>query len=123
MKHLLYIALLSQLLMAAPAFQGKRTFTQPNGETITYRMHGDEYLHWFESENGDIMLYNKKNKRIESAVIKDGLLKASGHAFSPANRSAAQNTQAITREMLLELQQQRRKTHFSKIHRIPKEDQ
>lgn len=120
MKHLLYIALLSQLLIAAPAFQGKRTFTQPNGETITYRMHGDEYLHWFENENGDIMLYNKKNKRIESAVIKDGTLKASGHAFSHTNRSASQNTPAISREMLLELQQKRREAHFSRMHRTPK---
>ena len=121
MKHLLIIALFTQLLLAAPAFQGKRTFTQPNGETIIYRLQGDEHLHWFESESGEIMLYSKKNKRIESAIIKKNTLKASGQAVSHRNRSvAAQKSQHITKEAVLELQQKRRVKHLSKMKKAPK---
>ena len=115
MKYLLIITLFSQLLLAAPAFQGKRTFTQPNGETITYRLHGDEHLHWLESDRGEIMLYSKKNKRIESAVIQDGTLKSSGKAISNANHSAAQNSHNISKEELIKLQQERRTKHLSKM--------
>ena len=120
MKILILVALFSQLLLAVPAFQGKRTFTQPNGETVTYRLQGDEHLHWFESESGEIMLYSKKNKRIESAIIEENTLKASGQAISSANRSAAQNNQGISKEAVLELQQKRRVEHLSKMKRVPK---
>jgi len=116
MKYLMTIILFTQLLLAAPAFQGKRTFTQPNGETITYRLQGDEYLHWLESDDGDIMLYSKKNKRIESATIESDSLKASGRAISHRKRSAtAKNSKGITKDMLFELQQKRRVKHLSKM--------
>ena len=122
MKILILVALFSQLLLAVPAFQGKRTFTQPNGETVTYRLQGDEHLHWFESESGEIMLYSKKNKRIESAIIEENTLKASGQAISSANRSAEQNNQSISIEAVLELQQKRRVEHLTKMQRTPKAD-
>jgi len=82
MKFMLIIVFLGQLLLAAPAFQGKRTFTQPNGEVITYRLQGDQYLHWMEKDNGEVILYSEENRQMESAVIQDGQLKSSGHVVS-----------------------------------------
>lgn len=82
MRHMLIIFILSQLLLAAPAYSGKRTFTQPDGTVVTYRMQGDEHLHWLESKEGDILLKSEKNRRLEYAAIKEGKLKASGIAFS-----------------------------------------
>jgi len=121
MKYLMTIILFTQLLLAAPAFQGKRTFTQPNGETITYRLQGDEHLHWFESDDGEIMLYSKKNKRIESATIESDTLKASGRAISHRNRSATvKSSKRVTRDALFKLQQKRRDKHLSKMKRSPK---
>lgn len=121
MKQLLITAFFCQLLLAAPAFQGERTFTQPSGETITYHPQGDEHLHWLESGNGEIMLYSKKNKRIESAIIKDNTLKPSGNAISQINRSAStQNSQNLTKKEVLELQQNRRIEHLSKMKRAAK---
>ncbi|MGB5966146.1 MAG: hypothetical protein WBG65_11555, partial [Sulfurimonadaceae bacterium] len=91
MKYLIVLSFITSILLAAPAFHGKRTFTQPDGTVVEYRAQGDEHLNWMESENGDILLYSKKNKRLEYAEIKDNTLKASGVAFSKngaANASA-----------------------------------
>ena len=111
MKLLIIFTLLSQLLFAAPAFQGQRTFTQPDGSVVTYRMQGDEYLHWLESENGDIILYSEKNRRLEAAVLKVNSLKASGVAYTKKTVP----TQKISKEALLKLQDERRKNRLSKM--------
>ncbi len=108
MKLLITFALLSQLIFAAPAFQGQRTFTQPDGSIITYRMQGDEYLHWLESENGEILLYSEKNRRLESATLKDNSLKASGIAYNKKSHPA----QNISKEELLKLHDERRKNRL-----------
>ena len=86
MRYLLVLSLLASYLFAAPAFHGKRTFTQPDGTVVEYRVQGDEHLHWNETENGDILLYSKKNNRLEFAEKENGTLQPSGVAFS---RSAA----------------------------------
>ena len=82
MKYLILFALFVQLLLAAPAYQGKRVFTQPDGTKVTYRLRGDEHLNWMENESGDILLFSKKNKRLEFAEIKNNTLQASGVPFS-----------------------------------------
>ena len=124
MQYILLIALMTQLLLAAPAFNGKRTFTQPNGENIEYRLQGDEYLHWLEADDGSLMLYNKKSKQLESLIIEDGTIKPSGKAIHQAvsqsseNRSARalqpDTSQIVTKETLLKLQQERRLKRHSK---------
>ena len=112
MKLLIIIAFLSQLLYSAPAFQGKRTFTQPDGTVVEYRAQGDEHLNWMESENGDILLYSKKNKRLEFAEIKNSTLQASGVAFS--KKASSERTQ-ISKEELSALHKERRDERLSKM--------
>ena len=82
MKLLLTLTLLTQLLIAAPAFQGKRTFTQPDGTVITYQNRGDEYLHYSESDDGEILLYNTKTKQMEHVTIQNNALKPNGEAYT-----------------------------------------
>jgi len=129
MPYILLITLMTQLLLAAPAFNGKRTFTQPNGETIEYRLQGDEYLHWLEADDGSLMLYNKKSKQLESLIIEDGSIKPSGKAIhqtvsqssqSRSARSLQTDTNAVvTKEALLKLQQERRLKRHSKTKKSP----
>lgn len=107
-----------QLLTAAPAFHGKRTFTQPDGTEVTYRLQGDEYLNWSESENGAILLYSKSNKRFEFAKIQDNTLIASGIPFSRADatKSASAVTQSyVSKDELRLLHEKRRNEHLSKM--------
>ncbi len=118
MKYLLIFALFIPLLNAAPAFHGKRTFTQSDGTEVTYRLKGDEHLNWMESENGDILLYSKKNRRIEFAKINNGSLEASGTPFS--NAANVRSSSALTwtkpsKEELSTLHKQRRDKHLSKM--------
>ena len=120
MKYILILSFISSLLLAAPAFQGKRTFTQPDGTVVEYRAQGDEYLNWMVSENGDILLYSKKNKRLEHAEIKNNSLKTSGVPFTKADASNARSTSAITwskpsKEELSALHKKRRDERLSKM--------
>jgi hypothetical protein len=113
MKYLLFLPLITSLLFAAPAFQGKRTFTQPDGTVVKYRVQGDEHLHWNETENGDILLYSKTNGRLEFAEIKDGTLQPSGIPFSAS--AIAAGAAKLTREEVIKLHKKRRDEHLSKM--------
>jgi len=41
-------------LLAVPAYRGWRTVTQPDGSTITVRQMGDEFYHFWETQDGKI---------------------------------------------------------------------
>ena len=120
MKYLIVFSFISSLLLAAPAFHGKRIFTQPDGTGVTYQLQGDEHLNWIASQNGDILLFSKKNKRLEFAEIKGGTLKPSGVPFTQADATNSRATSAVTwkkptREELRTLHQERRDAHLSKM--------
>lgn len=59
MKHFYLPALISLLPLAAagvPAFPGPVEVMQPDGTTITIRMHGDEHFGWCTDANGTALL-------------------------------------------------------------------
>jgi len=120
MRHLIIFSLIIQLAYAAPAFHGKRTFIQPDGTEVTYRLQGDEHLHWMESEAGEIMLFDTKGDRLEYAEIKNGTLQPSGipvlQKSSAMTRSASAGTVTpLSKETVIELQKERRDRHLSKM--------
>jgi len=120
MKYLIILTLFVQLIQAAPAFHGKRTFTQPDGTKVTYRLQGDEHLHWMESDDGKIMLFDKRNERLEYAEIKDNTLRASGvpvsdNSTAKVRSAAAKSVAPLTKEALSELYKERRAQHLSKM--------
>ena len=119
MRILIIMALLAPFLFAAPAFHGKRTFVQPDGTTVEYRVRGDEYLHWNQTKDGDILLYSKQNKQLEHAIIKEGKLQASGVVFSDKVKS--RKTTPVTRvsqKELRDLHAKKRQDKLSKIKRV-----
>ncbi len=107
MKLLISLTLLTQLLIAAPAFQGKRTFTQPDGTVVIYHNRGDEYLHYSETEDGEILLFNKEHNRMEHVKVLDNRLRPSGEAYTdkPTTKSSTrtQKTERIDKATLREL--------------------
>ena len=46
-------------LMAVPAYSGLLTRTQPDGTTINYYLHGDEYFNFYSSEDGYLIILNE----------------------------------------------------------------
>ncbi len=117
-KTFLLLFVLQTLIFAAPAFPGKRQFTQADGTTFTAQGHGDEYLNWIEAEDGSILRYNTHTKNYEYADIKDGALGASGIVYSKTKReNRPEKTQiipSIKKEVLLKLWQERRTERHSK---------
>lgn len=71
----------TSLLYGAPAFDGERQFHQPDGTSFSGRQRGDEYLHWIESDSGDILLFDRSSQRFEHTEIIDGKLQTDGRAF------------------------------------------
>jgi len=120
MKLLLILTLFLLPLIAAPAFQGKRTFTQPDGTVITYQNRGDEHLHWSESEDGEIILYNKETKRMEFAEIKAERLQPSGESYTKARSvsrkyAPTQVTKRLNKEQLEWLYNIKREAHIKSM--------
>jgi hypothetical protein len=76
-------------LIAVPAFDGERSFKQSNGQTFTGSVKGDEWLHWIETKNGAVVIYNNNSKDYEYATIReiDGqeVLVASGRKLGQIN--------------------------------------
>ena len=128
MKLLITLTLLAQLLVAAPAFQGKRTFTQPDGTVVNYQNRGDEYLHYAESDDGEILLYNTQTKQMEHVSIQDNALKPNGEAYS---KSPSQKASARTKKQarvdkkslkaLHDLRKTQRHSHDKRVQKIEKE--
>lgn len=112
MKWLLIFFILGSLLYSAPAFSGKQQFKQPDGTTFSGKQRGDEYLHWIETENDDILLYNRKSRRFEYAIInnKDELV-PSGEALHTSRHSkrSAVLTPNIRKDELHRLWQKKRR--------------
>ena len=120
MKYLVILSFISSLLLAAPAFHGKRIFTQPDGTVVTYQLQGDEHLNWIASQKGDILLFSKKNRRLEFAEIKNNELKPSGVPFTQADTTNSRAASAVTwkkptKEELRTLHPERRNAHLSNM--------
>jgi hypothetical protein len=92
--------------MAAPAFQGVRTFIQSDGSSFQGHIQGDEYMNWIETKDGNIVVYNKKDQNYDYAIIKNDNLKPSGKKYTKTygnNLRKAYSFQPISREKLYEL--------------------
>ncbi len=117
MKPLLMAILLASVLFAAPAFERKRVFTQPDGSTFTGTFKGDEYLHWIETENGEILVYDKTAKQYEEAVVTPERLEGSGEMYragahtkrARSLRSPQQTQKALHRLWLQKRRQEMRR--------------
>ncbi len=120
MKWLLLSIITTSLLYAAPALSKKRQFQQPDGTTFTGKQHGDEYLNWIESQEGDILIYNKKSKQYEYATIDEDGLSPNGQALRPSlkGRRATHLNRQSDDDKIRELWKKKRQKAFQRQKRI-----
>jgi len=86
MKFFILIALLIAFLNAAPAREAHHTFMQSDSTSFIAKQKGDEYLHWIETEKGDVLIYNKKSGNYDYAVIQNGILLPSNEIYNKNSR-------------------------------------
>ncbi|MCL2435361.1 MAG: M6 family metalloprotease domain-containing protein, partial [Lentimicrobiaceae bacterium] len=66
-----------KILFAVPARPYPVTFTQPNGDTLTIRIKGDERINWRESMDGYTLLFNKAGYLSYAQLDENGNLQPS----------------------------------------------
>jgi len=77
-------------LMAVPAHKGAVKTIQPDGSTVTISLQGDEYLHFYTTEDG-YSIVKDANNRYVYAELKDGQLQPTAMmAHDAAERTAAE---------------------------------
>ncbi len=116
---ILMILTLSISVFGAPAFSGVREFKQADGTTFRAHLGGDEHLNWVESENGDILVFNKSSNNFEYATIENKKLKASGTKYmKPSSlRSLAPravNIKKVSKDELSALWQSKRRDSYKR---------
>ena len=97
MKLLLIISLLFVHMFAAPAYNKLREFKQADGTTFKARANGNQHLNWIESEDGEILKYNKNSGNFEYAQIIEQRLKASGTRYDRSNSKKARSRANINK--------------------------
>lgn len=82
---------LGTMAYAVPAMPGLRTFTQPDGSTVTVRLLGDERAHFYVSEDNYPLLEDSEGRLCYAEIGLDGLVRASGvQARNSARRVQAE---------------------------------
>ena len=94
MRTILALFLLTAQLIAAPALGHFKFVRQSDGEVLKLKPVGNQFLHWFEDENDNVIVYNHQTKQYEYATIKNERLVPSGMRYTQ-RKSALQ--QANTR--------------------------
>jgi len=80
----------TQLLFAVPANPTPITFTQPDGDTLTVMIKGDERVHWSETMDGYTLLHNKAGFLTYAVLDENGNLQPSEYiATDIENRDAS----------------------------------
>ena len=63
-------------------------YVQPNGDTLIYRLHGDEHRHWQTTTDGYLIKQNKRGKFCYAKPNRKGEIKATCRtAHNQENRS------------------------------------
>lgn len=104
---IILIALAPQGIMAVPAYRGKINYTQPDGSRLTVYLRGDEYFHYYESEDGAVLLHDDDGRLCYATLDGGGNAVASAlQATDMSRRNAAartlvsaQNRRAILRRL------------------------
>jgi len=89
MRHYSLLAILlfltATIAFASPATPNPITVSQPDGSTLSLRMHGDEFLHWYTSLDGKTCY----------AQGKDGWWRPSPKPSSTQRRAAIQRRNTL----------------------------
>ncbi|SFV74697.1 hypothetical protein MNB_SM-3-588 [hydrothermal vent metagenome] len=117
MRYFVLIFFFYVLLFGAPAMSTKRVFKNADGTTFVARAMGDSYLHWIQTDDGEILKYNKKTKNFEYATIKNNALVASGIEYSVHNSKRARALGRINKVFLSDIKRLRALKREKKMER------
>ena len=119
--HLLTIALIvfcTTQLVAVPAYPGLITVKQPNNNTLTIKIHGDEHFSYKTTEDGYLVIEDENHVYRYANINKTGEIKVSElYANNVQNRTKKEKKflSAIkTKDLNLELQQMASKRKVAK---------
>lgn len=91
-----------RVLLAVPAYPYPITFTQPNGDTLTVKIMGDERIHWYQSMDGYTLLFDKTGYLTYALLDEEGNLQPSSYiATNIENRDVVINSLLNTIEKYL----------------------
>ena len=117
MKKLFLTVLLTLLvsipsLQAIPAHKGSVTINQPDGTTVTIRLHGDEYLHFTTTDDGYSVVKNEQGYYVYAQRGKDGQLEPThmvAHDTALRQQAERQYLQGIAKYQAPDMTQDARK--------------
>lgn len=106
---------------AVPASPEPFNVIQPNGDTLTLHMVGDEYYHWAETNDNRMVILSKEGY-YEYATILDGDIVASGiRAHNELYNSQLKTSITIAnKESLMEVMMQKRETIITRMDSLAK---
>lgn len=103
-----------------PADPRPRTFTQPDGTTITVKLRGDERSHFYLSED-DYLLVRQGDTFYYGDIASDGSIKASAMPARPAaKRTSAEQAYLNTVDMQRVFSEMTRRSTTSKMAKAPR---
>lgn len=91
--------------MAVPAKRGLLPYPQPDGSVVNVTLHGDESGHWYETEDGFLLLSDEAGQ-LDYATVRNGKLvstgvRASDIAVRPADHTAL--LKSLPKEKMIEM--------------------
>lgn len=67
---IVFLILFTEYSVAVAAYQEEISFKQNNGDTFKGYIKGDEWFHWVEDKQGNIIVYNQQTKNYEYGILK-----------------------------------------------------
>ena len=93
LKSILLISLLALFSIeqsAAPAYPGKLLFTQPDGSSLSLYLKGDEFFHFYETEDGAMVVLGDRQELCYATVDAAGRIVASDIPASDVGRRSSE---------------------------------
>ena len=109
---------------AVPASQKPFDITQPDGTVITLHMVGDEYYHWTETTDNQVVICSEEGY-YEYATIQNGEIVPSGVKASNTIVDSQVNTRAAlpNREQMVDLMMDKRRTIIAQMDSLARAEE
>lgn len=85
-----------QRLNAVPAYPGTLKLVQPDGTSLSVRLHGDEHFHWYATADGYLLTQQADGFFHYARIEKDRLASTGVRASDPARRTGAEKALLAT---------------------------
>jgi hypothetical protein len=114
MKKIILLAIFTSSLYSSMALDEKSDFIQKDGSTFKGNLKGDEWFNWVEDEKENILIYNKKTKNYEYAMLKtsNGKLRLTTSGVKEGSKLRPSSTK-IDKKELSKIWKQKRNTAYN----------